>query len=265
MHVYFPFLLHAFILGKIESAAVEHARELNELAKRLSLCALVMSSSDDDSEEDSSDEDAISAKKRPSKSKRKSSTRKRDEKKRFNRHVDDEDGSSLGSAKLVRRRKTHGKSTGRKPQSARGRSGAPRDRHQSRAHRNFEERQEQNQRRLGGRQGGYEGREENLDEYGHESSLGAHQYWRPGPGTGAGGEHRARMTGLRGRANMIRRAMPSTRCFDDGMLHCATDNMSTTGQSVHGRSLGRYGRRAAFFPRPDAPIVKQVRLPVSSD
>lgn len=58
--------------------------------------------------------------------------------------------------------------------------------------------------------------------------------------------------------------MPSTRCFDDGMLHCTADNMSTTGQSVHGRSLGRYGQRAAIFPRrPDAPIIKQVRLPVS--
>ena len=115
MHVYFPFLLHAFILAKIESAAVEHARELNELAKRLSLCALVMSSSDDDSEEDSSDEDAISARKRPSKSKRKSSTRKRDEKKRSNRHNDDEEkrgasdrhrarGGANGQTKSVGRR-----------------------------------------------------------------------------------------------------------------------------------------------------------------
>lgn len=73
------------------------------------------------------------------------------------------------------------------------------------------------------------------------------------------------MTSLRGRANHIRKAIPNPRCFDGGMLHCAADNMSTTGQSVHGRSLGRYGRRATIIPRPDTPIVKQVRLPVSAD
>ena len=218
-----------------------------------------MSSFDDDSEKDSSDEDLISARKRPSKSKRKSRSHKRDdERKRSNRHDDDKDGC------IASRSKTRGKSTGR-PQPARGRSETPRERHQSRPYHNFEGRQEQNQRRLSGRRGGYEGREENPDEYGHQSSGGPQHFWGPGPGTGVGGEHRARMKSLTERANEIRRAIPSTRCFDDGMLHCAADNMSPTGQSVHGRSLGRYGRSAVIFSRPDAPIVTQVWFPVSSD
>lgn len=234
------------------------------MAKRLSLCALVVSSSDDDSEEDSSDEDAVSVKKRPSESKRKSRSHK-SEKKRSNRHNEHEEESSLGSTKLVPSKKVRGKSTGR-PQPSRGRSRTPRDHYQSRPYHKFEGRQEQHQRRHSWRQGGYEGREGNLDEYGHQTSNGRHRFWRTAPGTGTGttGDYRATMKSLRGRANNIRRAMPNPRCFDDGMLHCAADNMSTTGQSVHGRSLGRYGRRAEIFPRPDAPIVKQVRLPVSS-
>ena len=234
------------------------------MAKRLSLCALVVSSSDDDSEKDSSDEDAVSVKKWPSESKRKSRSRK-SEKKRSNRHNEHEEESSLGSTKLVPSKKVRGKSTGR-PQPSRGRSRTPRDHYQSRPYHKFEGRQEQNQRRHSWRQGGYEGREGNLDEYGHQTSNGRHRFWRTAPGTGTGttGDYRATMKSLRGRANNIRRAMPNPRCFDDGMLHCAADNMSTTGQSIHGRSLGRYGRRTPIFPRPDIPIVKQLRLPVSS-
>ena len=251
-------------MGKIESAAVEHAKELNELAKRLSLCALVLSSSDDDSEEDSSDEDAISdKKKRSSKSKRKNRSHK-SEKKRSNRHNDYEEESSLGSTKLVTRKKVRGKSMGR-TQPTRGRSRTPRDRHQSRPYRNFERRQEQTQSQLKSRQGGYEGREGNPDGYGYQTNGSHHHSWRSGPKPGTAGDYRATMKSLRGRANNIRRAMPNPRCFDDGMLHCAADNMSTTGQSIHGRSLGRYGRKTPIFHRPDIPIVKQLRLPVSSD
>ena len=259
-----PLLPCTHISRKIESAAMEHAKELTNLAKRLSFCALALSSSEGDTEEDSSDEDAANSvinakKKRPPKSQKSRSHKKRGS----NHHSDGDDGSSQGSTTIASRQKRHLKSMLRS-QPSRGRSRTPRDRQPSRTYRVFEGRQEKNQSWVSSRQGGYERREGNPDERGGQNGRARHLSWRPGGISGS--DHMAGEASLRGRAKNIRNAMPRPRHhFDDNMLYCAADNISTAGQSVHGRSLGRYGRKAAPFPRPDDPIVKQLRLPVSVD
>ena len=217
------------------------------MAKRLSLCALVMPSSDDDSDDDQTDvqETTVSVKKQP-----KLTQRGRSRKKKSTRYSDDEDGGVYGSPRIDRR---HGKSG--KLQPPRGRSRTPRGRKQGRSQENYEGRQEHNQGRISRQLGVYEGRVGNPDGYGRQSGVSRHHCtWEP---------REPRMSHLQGRANSIRRAMPSPGRFEENMRHCPADNMSTTGQSIHGRNLGRYGRRLTTISRSDAPIVKQLRLPVS--
>ena len=205
-----------------------------------------MSSSDDDSDDDQTDvqETTVSVKRQP-----KSPQRGRSRKKKSTRYSDDEDEEAYDSPRIDSRQNRHGKSG--KFQPPRGRSRTPRERKQGRSQENYEGRQEHNQGRISRQLGLYGGREGNRDGYGRQSGVSRHHYTREP------------WSHLRGQANSNRRAMPSLGRFDENMRHCPADNMSTTGQSIHGRNLGRYGRRLTTLSRSDDPVVKQLRLPVS--
>jgi len=205
-----------------------------------------MSSSDDDSDDDQTDvqETTVSVKRQP-----KSPQRGRSRKKKSTRYSDDEDEEAYDSPRIDSRHNRHGKSG--KFQPPRGRSRTPRDRTHGRSQENYEGRQEHNQGRISRQLGLYGGREGNPDGYGRQSGVSRHHYTREP------------WSHLRGQAHSVRRAMPSPGRFDENMRHCPADNMSTTGQSIHGRNLGRYGRRLTTLSRSDDPVVKQLRLPVS--